>query len=271
MWTTLVLATVLTLTPARSETLELKNVRFTYGPLGQERENSKFLGGDILFVSFDIDGLRASDDGQVLYSMGLEVLNKEGKSYYKEEPGDMDGYLALGGNRLPVFTHVLVGTEQPEGQFEIKVTVKDRANGESASFTRKFEVLPREFGLVQVAMTYFVPDGDCYLPAPPVGVVGQRFLVNFTVVGFDLDKARKDQPNVETRMRVLDEDGKATLAKPYSGVVKEIDPVYAKGIPMQYVLQLNRPGRFTIELKATDTLTGKTAQRTLELVVVVSK
>jgi hypothetical protein len=271
MWTTFALATVLSLAPAQSETLVLKNARLTHGPLGHERKNSKFLAGDILYISFDIEGLRVRDDGQVLYSMGLEVLNRERKSQYKEDPQDADGYAALGGNCIPAYTHVLVGADQAEGEFEVKVTVKDRLSGMSDSFSMKFEVLPRAFGLVQVGMTYFVPNADVYYPAPPVGVVGQRLLVNFTVVGFELDKSRKDQPNIETLMRVLDEDDRPTLTKPYSGVVKEIDPAYTKGVPLQFVLQLNRPGRFTIELKATDVLTGKTAERTLHLSVVVPK
>jgi hypothetical protein len=269
MWTTIALATVLNLAPARADTLELKNARFTYGAFGQERKDSKLLGGEILFVTFDIEGLKVGDDGQVLYSMGLEVFNKEGKLQYKEDPKDMDGYAALGGNRVPAFTHILVGTEQPEGEYEVKVTVKDRATDKSESFSKQFEVLPRQFGLVQVGMTYFFPDGDVNSPAPPVGVVGQRLIVNFTLVGFDLDKSRKDQPSVETSMRVFDEDGKLTLAKPYSGVVKEVDPAFKQGIPLQFVLQLNRPGKFKVELRATDGLTGKTAERTLHLTVVV--
>ena len=71
-------------------------------------------------------------------------------------------------------------------------------------------------------------------------------------------------------MRVLDEDGKQTLVKPYSGVVKEVDPAFKQGIPLQFVLQLNRPGRFKVELSATDgNLPGRRPRRTLHLTVVV--
>jgi hypothetical protein len=50
--------------------------------------------------------------------------------------------------------------------------------------------------------------------------------------------------------------------------VKEIDPSYRKGIPMQFVIQLNRPGKFKIELKATDEIAGKAAEQFLHLTVV---
>jgi hypothetical protein len=268
MWITIALAAVLNLAPDRQDALELKNARFTYGPLGRERKDAKILGGEVLYITFDITGLKVRDDGRVQYCTVLEVVNKEGKLQYKEDPQDAEGYAALGGSRIPASTHVLVGTEQSEGEYEIKVTVKDRANGVSDSCRCRFQVLPPKFGLVQVGMSYLVPDSDVNFPAPAVGVVGQRLLVNFTVVGFDLDKSRKDQPHVETSMRVFDEAGKQTLAEPYSGVVKEVDPAYKKGIPMQFLLQLNRPGRFRIELKATDQVTGKTAEQTLRLTVV---
>jgi hypothetical protein len=271
MWTTLALATVLNLVPARSDVLELKNARFTYGPFGQERNDTKVLGGDILYLRFDIEGLKVGDDGRAQYSMGLEVLNQDGKLQYKEDPQDQDGYAALGGDRIPAFTHVLVGTEQPKGEFEVKVTVKDRATEKSASFSLKFEVLPPQFGLVQVGMTYFIPDSDVQIPAPQSGAVGQRLLVNFSLVGFGLDKSRGDQPDVSAVMRVFDEDGNLTLNKPYSGAVKEVDPGYKKGVPLQFILQLNRPGKFTIVLKAIDELAGVSAQRTLHLTVTAPK
>ncbi len=274
MLSTLAVAAVLGLAPSQSETLQLKNVRATYGPLGQERKDSKVLGGDAYFVSFDIEGLKVREDGQVKYSMSMELTNKEGKSQYKQEPQELDAYNALGGNRVPAFAHILIGTDTPEGEYTLKVTVKDQVTEKSDTLTRKFEVLSRRFGLVQVNMTYQAPVRDVFLPAPPLGVPGQTFWVNFAVVGFELDKARKDQPNIETTMRVLDEDGKPTLAKPYSGGAKEVDPQFPqfkRVIPMQFLLQLNRPGKFKIELKAADKVGGKTAEQILDLTVVEVK
>jgi hypothetical protein len=268
MLSTLAVAAVLSLAPSQSDTLQLKNVRATFGPLGQERKDSKVLGGDAYFVSFDIEGLKVRDDGQVKYSMSMDLTNKEGKSQYKQEPQELEAFNALGGSRVPAFAHILIGTDTPEGEYTLKVTVKDRATEKSDTLTRKFEVLPRKFGLVQINMSYQAPAQNVFLPAPPLGVPGQTFLVNFAVVGFDLDKSRKDQPNIETSMRVLDEDGKPTLAKPYSGEAKEVDAQFKRVIPMQFFLQLNRPGKFKIEVKATDKVGGKTAEQILDLTVV---
>jgi hypothetical protein len=271
MWATLALATALNLAPAQAGTLQLKNDRVTYGTLGQERKDSKLLGGDMFCVTFDIEGLKVRDDGRVQYSMGMDLINKDGKSQYKQEPQDLEMSNALGGGRVPAFANVNIGSETPVGEYTLKVAVKDLATGQSASLTRKFEVLARRFGFVQINMTYQVPARDVFLPAPPLAVPGQTFFVNLIVVGFDLDKARKDQPNVETTMRVLDEDGKPTLAKPYSGLTTEIPPQFKKAIPIQFILQLNRPGKFKIELQGVDKVSGKTAEQVLDLTVIEPK
>jgi hypothetical protein len=213
MWATLALATALNLTPAQAGTLQLKNDRVTYGPLGQERKDSKILGGDYFIVAFDIEGLKVRDDGEVKYSMGLEVTNKEGKSQYRQDPQELEAYNALGGGRVPSVAHVFIGTDQPEGEYTLKVTVKDINTGKSDSLSRKFEVSPRKFGFVQLGFSYQAPSREVLLAAPPLGVPGQTLLLNFSVVGFDLDKARKDQPNIETSLRILDEDGKPTVTR----------------------------------------------------------
>jgi hypothetical protein len=271
MWATLALATALNLAPAQSGTLQLKNDRVTYGPLGQARKDSKILGGDIFIVAFDIEGLKVRDDGLVKYSMSLEVSNKDGKSQFRQDPQELEAYNALGGGRVPGVAHVFIGNDQPEGEYTLKVTVKDRATDKTETLTRKFEVLPRKFGLVQVSLSYQAPGRDIQLAAPPIGVPGQTFALNFSVVGFELDKARKDQPNIETSVRVMDENGKPTLAKPFAGLANEVGPEFKKGIPMQFIISLNRPGKFTLELRATDKVSGKSADLTLDLTVLEPK
>jgi hypothetical protein len=271
MWATLALATAVYLTPAQSDTLQLKNDRVTYGELGQERKDSKLLPGDIFVVAYDIEGLKVSETGKVSYSMSLDLLNKDGKSQYKQEPSDLEAFNALGGSRVPAFAQVTIGSDTPPGDYTMKVTVKDRTSGKSESLSRKFEVLPIKFGFVRVGFSYLYPGVGANPPAPPVAVPGQTYLVNFTVVGFELDKAHKDQPNIESSLRVLDEDGKPVLAKPYTGSATEIPPELKKYIPMQFVLQLNRAGKFKVELKATDKVSGKSAEQILDLTVIETK
>jgi hypothetical protein len=271
MWATLALATALNVAPAQSGALQLKNDRVTYGELGQERKDSKLLPGDIFYVAYDIEGLKTGDDGQVRYSMVLELLNKEGKSQFKQEPRELEAFNALGGDRVPGIAQVTIGTDTPPGEYTLKVTVKDRSTGKSETLTRKFEVLPTSFGFIRVGFAHLFPSVNFFPPAPPIGAPGETYLVNFAVVGFALDKDKKDQPNIETSLRILDEDGKPTLPKPFAGSATEAAAEFKKVLPMQFIVSLNRTGKFKLELKATDKITGKSVEQTLDLTVAEPK
>src|SRR3954447_4849741 len=101
MWAALALTTVMSVAPAQ---IELKNVRSTYGVLGQERKDDKILPGDLLVVAFDIEGLKVKDDGRVLYAMGMELTKKgKEKPEFKRDPQDLEAINSLGGSTLPAF------------------------------------------------------------------------------------------------------------------------------------------------------------------------
>jgi hypothetical protein len=253
MWATLALASALGLAPNQAGTLQLKNERVTYGILGPERKDAKLLPGDIFVVAFDIDGLRVREDGRVLYSMGMELTNSQGKSQFKREPQDLEAVNALGGSRLPAFAMSEVGTETPPGEYTMKVTVTDRLAMKTQTLDRKFEVLPAKLGVVRVHTSY---NEQGTMPAPPVAVPGQTLYLNFAVVGFDLDT--KQQPNLEAELNIFDESGKPTLAKPFnSGAIVDALPEFKKIMPMQFIVQLNRSGKYRLALKATDRLGKK--------------
>src|SRR5262249_28000768 len=108
-------------------------------------------------------------------------------------------------------------------------------------------------------------------PAPPIASPGQTYLLNFAIVGFALDKEKKDQPNIETSLRIFDADGKQTLPKPFGGPINEVTAEFKKVVPAQFQISLNRPGKFKVELKATDKLSGKTAEQILDLNVIEPK
>ena len=60
-------------------------------------------------------------------------------------------------------------------------------------------------------------------------------------------------------MKILDETGKATFARPITGRDKSDIPENLKIIPLQYGVTLNRPGRFTVQLSATSVLCGQSS------------
>jgi hypothetical protein len=266
MWTTLVMVSALSLPAGQSDKLALTNVRSTYGVLGAARPENKVLPGDSYVLSFDIDGVKVDETGKVLYSVGMEVVDSEGKVQFKQEPRDLDANASLGGSTLPAFAMINIGPEQPAGKYNLKVTVTDRASRQTTSVSHDYEILPKAFGLVHVNLT---SDSDGKIAAPFLSV-GESAWVNFTAVGFGRD-ARSKQPDLAVTLRVLDAAGKPTLAKPFSGKVNKDVPEKATSVPLQFDVELNRPGAFSIELVANDKVNGKETKLVLPLNVLKNK
>jgi hypothetical protein len=272
MWATLALASSLSLAPGQAGDLKLSNVRTTYGILGQERLDADVLPGDLLFVSFDIENLKVADDGKIEYSIGLELINKKDKKVvYTQEPEDAVAINSLGTSKRPAFALTQVNLDTPAGDYTLNVTVADRSKGgKKATITKDFKVLPLKFGITRVGYTY---EGSG-LPAPALAVPGQTFVISFAVVGFEtktpkgVTDTKVKQPNLDLEMIIYDADNKPTVPKPFTFSVTDVKEEYKRLVPMLFTAQLNRPGKFTIKIKAIDrNNSDKTTEQTLKLTV----
>ncbi len=264
MWTALVMTAALSYAPEQGGDLTLTNARPTMGILGAPRKDAdapKLIPGDALFYCFDIENLKVGEDGRVKYSVGMEWKNKEGKTLYKEELQPQEIINSLGGTRVPGFVAAQTTPETPAGEYTLTALVKDNATKKETSFTKKFEVLPTAFALVRVGLSF---DEAGALPAPPLCVPGQRLVVSFFVTGFEREKANK-LPNITFKMRVL-ESGKPVLGKDAGGTIKDAPENY-KMIPANFLLYLNRPGKFTVELEAMDEVNKKKTSQTFDVAV----
>jgi hypothetical protein len=213
-------------------------------------------------LEFDIEGITVAADGKVLYTMSLEAVDAKGKVIYRQKPTDQEALASLGGTAVPGLARLDVGLDQPAGDLAVKVTVTDRANKQTQAFTQKLQVLAADFGIVQLKVT---SDPEGTVPAGPVGV-GGTIWVNFAVVKFGRDKT-KQQPNVQFEMRILDENGKSTLAKPDTGVINQDVAAGDSLLGGQFLVSANRPGKFVVELKALDKVAGTSAVASFPLTV----
>ncbi len=242
--------------PGQANALEVKNIRLTHGAWGAARFDEKFLPGDYLFMMFDIDGVKVDDKtGKTSYLIVMEVVDAQGKTIFKQEsPNEV--VPTLGGNRLPGKLDVIMGRQQAAGKYEVRLTVTDRLAKETKVFTKSFELIQPGFGFIGVV-------------APAIGVPGQNYMVQVALVDMALDA--KNQPNVEANLRVLDEAGKTTLAKPIFSFPRDLpeDADLKKNNfqPLQLPLYLNRPGRFVIEVEAEDKLGKKQARLRIPITV----
>jgi hypothetical protein len=265
MWASLALAAALGFGFGQTGQLTISNIRPTYGVLGPRRPDDRILPGDLYLLSFDVDGLKAADDGKVKYTMAMEIVDSAGKIWFPPAPRDLEQVNSLGSGRIQAFPKVEADLKQPPGEYTMKVTVTDRVIRAEKTLTRKFEVRKPEFGLVRPTATY---DPDAQIPASLDGVVGQSIWLHCYAVHFGRDAAKKEL-HVTAELRVKDANGNPTVAKPFSGEYKLTDELLA--LPMRFLLVLNRPGKFTIELNATDHVDRKKSTLTLPLTVIEPK
>ncbi len=260
MWTTVALLTVLSATPAESG-LSLTHVRSTHGLLGPQRRDDTLAPGDNLFVCFDIEGIRVDDEGKVRYSLAIEMSDAAGKLAFRQVPKAQEARVALGGNSVPAYAYLSIGLNTPPGDYRMKVIAKDLATGREQSFSRDLKVLPKDFALVRTTVSMDTEARFC----DAAFSCGQGVWVHAHAVGFANGGNKK--PDVVFEMRVLDESGKPTLAKAVTGTLPKDLPDNQSGLPMAFPLTLNRPGKFTIELQATDRISGKKAKMSLPILV----
>jgi hypothetical protein len=267
MWATLALTAALNLAPG-ADGLSFKNVRPTFGLLGQERKDTAILPGDTYVLTFDIDGLTIGKDDRIKYAMGLELLDSKGKSQFKKDEEPLEAINTLGGTLIPAFANVNIGFDTEPGEYELVVNVKDRATNMSKQLRHKFEVKKLEFGVVRLGYAYH----PSFQPAPPFGIVGQTYYAVFTIVGWDLAKTT-NMPDVTAEVIIHDADGKATLAAPMQGKVDTLKEEFlkVKVIPMSFPISLNRAGKFKVTINVEDKAGMKKASYSLDLTVIEPK
>jgi hypothetical protein len=265
MLNSLVVLTAFVCGGGQDRPLEIANPRATYGYLGATRPKEGRLPGDVVFFTFDIKNMAQDDAGRASYSMLVEVTDSKGASVFKLGPTNSVAQNYLGGNSLPASAHLEIPIDAKPGEYNFKLTVTDRTTKKSAVLESKASIAPLDFGLVQIGTS---ADREGRVPVPPVGVVGGTIYYNFSAVGFG--RMDSKQPDVHVTMRILDEQGKATFAKPLSGVVNKDVPEDQKIMPMQFGVTLNRTGTFTVELEATCVVCKKTTKVSMPLKVVSS-
>jgi hypothetical protein len=241
-------ALILTLAPAPTFALEFKNIRPCYGPLGATRTSSKFLPGDVLFISYEIEGLKFdAKSKKAQYVSLLEVFSStKEKIFSKETPNEIDA--SLGGDRIPGDLHLIMGRDKPPGQYLLRLTIQDRIGGETKSFTYPFELLKTGFGIVAVQ-------------APAIAFPGQPYEVRLTVIDFTLDA--KQNPKGTISMKITDEAGKEVSPGVVNKVPEELSDRFdlkkENILPIYYSILPNRSGRFNIELSAVDAVGNNTS------------
>ncbi len=264
MWTAAA-ALLLSLAPHQDGKLAIANLRATYGVPGIVRETSRVSPGDVLYLCFDITGVKLNAEGNATYSLTTEIKNGAGETQFKHAGKPVTVKAFLGGDRISAYTTVDVGSKQKAGEYTVSISVNDE--GAIASTKASFTLAEPEFALVHVLTA---------LDAERKGIastftVGQIAHLSGQIVGFKRNDV--GAPDLKVELVILDDQGNPTNKTPITGSIdsKSKVPSGAVALPVQVPVSLNRPGKFTAVIKVTDQVTGKTSGLKLPLVVSESK
>jgi hypothetical protein len=152
----------------------LTNLRVTTGPLGSNRNQTKFLPGDSLFLSMDIQGIQVDPKtGTAKYQTTMQIMDGQKKEVFNQKSPEKE-ILLTGGNQLPGVAFTFLPPDQAAGKYQMKITVRDVLAKDEKSLTLDFEVLPQDFGLVQPMGTAVAFGGQDYASGLRVGAPGRR-------------------------------------------------------------------------------------------------
>jgi hypothetical protein len=245
-----------------SSAVDIKNIRPSYGPFGATRADAKFLPGDFIFMTYDLEGLALdAKSGKTNYETTLEFLDGAGKVLFKR-PNVNEFAPLLGGGRMPGDLQFILGAQQAPGKYSIKLTVNDKIAKDAKAFKYDIEVVPQTFGFVGIT-------------APGLGFPGDFYVVGLGVVNLALDD-KKSLPNAEIKVTIFDDKGKAAATPvtyeyprdlPTDDAGKTLDLKKSNFIPFQHRVYLNRPGRFTVEIQAHDKFGNKKTELRYPLTV----
>ena len=266
MVTTLALMALLELAPNQA-TLKLTDIQASHGLMGPKREKDEVMLGDAYVLEWIIKGLKTDAGGKAYYTMSVEVKNSKGKVVFREKPKDdekKEHLLSLGGDQVNAFYLVSFGTDSEPGKYTITITITDLTSKMSDSFTRTVEVLKPGFGMVLTSLSF---DANGLVPAAVTIQVGQTIQINTRVTGYAVDE--KKNPSFLASMRVL--SGGKDVTKPHSVTINRHFDKTVKFMPLSFVLNMNRPGTFTIELKVADQIAKKVTTERFDITVVSRK
>ena len=97
-----------------------------------------------------------------------------------------------------------------------------------------------------------------FTPTHTTGYVSQFLWIHFGATGFKRDKEKKNNPDLKFEMSILDEKGNPTLETPITLTATALEEKYPICTARMHV-PLTRAGKFTVKLKVTDNVAGKSA------------
>jgi len=240
-------------------------IDFTYGPFGSRRA-PEFLAGEKIVTRVQIAGLSTSrDDNEARFSFQVNVKDEANQVVGRLPTFEFEERFPLGGHTFSLVTILPTPMEPPPGKYSAEIIVTDHLSNQTTQSETPFALIPwNTFG---AQLVYLAKDREGKTHIGPVSPLGDTIHLNFILTGME---ARNNKAKLTISLDILDEKQRPIGDVPYKST--NHSPFHSTdsriGQQFAYPVFLNKPGKFTLRLKAKDEHSGKEVTHQLPILVI---
>jgi hypothetical protein len=219
----------------------------------------KFLAGETVFFSFQVQGYRVSSDEKVLLSYRIRMVDSDQLPLAEPQDGKLENVVtSMDQEWLPRIRYsILVPPYVPPGTYRILAVIKDEVGGKEAEVSADINIdgyaVERSDTLVLRNFRFLPAEDSKEALRPAVYKSGSTMWARFDVTGYKIGE--KNHVRVAYGMSILSPAGKELYVMPEAAVEDET-PFYPKryisGIVSLNVQPNTSPGEYVLVLKLRD-------------------
>jgi hypothetical protein len=241
-------------TTTAAQPLRIEGIEFCQGPIGPARP-AQYLEHESVCVRFRVLNPARAGSNCASMTTQAEIIGPTGKVNQAPRYADT-GALMLGASYTSNVSFRLQH-EDPPGEYIYRCTVRDNLTWRTASFQRKFTILPRTFGMTAPEF-YADPEGK--FPAPHAGFCLQRLYFRYYALRVESPGGKFE---LDTTFVALDAKTGQPVAVAFDKTLRTELPLPTQPTDV-YVggyVGLHQAGEFILRFSIKDLTSGKTASR----------
>ncbi len=241
------------------------SVSFTYGHNGVIRTDDRFLAGEGIFATVAALRYEVPANGICQCTMRYSLIDQDGKVAFSNADDKVIIELEGGANLAKVMVQCQLPDLLDAGKFDFVMELRDKKTKEVFRSSRPITILSKaDFALGDFC---FCADSEASIP---LGTTFDTCQVLYLCLRVYHPKAKEDTWQLEIDMDILDANNKSI--SPQKSTPRKRDfPALAKDFFNTNIsLAVEEPGAYTLVLKITDVVSGKTETRSIPFRVVAS-
>lgn len=241
------------------------SVTFTYGHNGVIRTDDRFLAGEGIFATVVALRYEVPANGICQCTMRYSLIDQDGKVSFSNADDKVIIELEGEANLAKVMVQCQLPDSLNAGKFDFVLELRDKKTKEVFRSSQPITILPKdEFALGDFC---FCADSKASIP---LGTTFDTCQLLYCCLRVYHPTARNDTWQLEIEMDILDANHKSISPQKSTPRRKDFPALTEDFFNTNISLAVEEPGEYTLALKITDLVSGKTETRSIPFRVVPS-